>query len=168
MIIDHQFHPVAGPRKYHLETLNFKNFTQKADKIVNSFYRALIHAYHAHPHFDVKIEYKIVHQVSHELADFYKPSDRSDYVRKKFMQIYAITKSVVVPMKLSQQLRSRLKRPELDEFKKSLRKMHVVKPSRTNTYQYHLWILATHATKSNYKKILKRLSKSEHLIHKSN
>lgn len=161
MIINHRYQKIISPKKYELKASNFSDFIQKADKIIKLFFKHILIVYELHPHHEIRIEYKILHHTSFDLADYHRPSERSLFVRKKFLEHYALTKSMVLPLKLSQQLRSRLKRSELAEFKKLLRLKHIVVPAKKNSYQYHLWILATHATKSNYKNVLKRLSKTK-------
>lgn len=160
MIIDNEYHELFPPNQYHLSTANFIEFKYSAEKIIKKFFREIFNIYKTQGSVkEIKIEYKIVHIVSHELADQYQPSLFSNFIRKKFLEQYALTKAVILPLRLSQQLRSRLKRPELDKFKHYLRQTHMVKATRKNNFQFHLWILATHATKANYLKILKRLHK---------
>lgn len=159
MMIDHQYRILKNPQKYNLKVADLNAFKQKVEKVIKAFYHEIILLAKSHPHYNVNVEYKIVHIVADDLGGFYQAGEQSEFVRQFFIKMYALTKSKVLSMKLCQQMRSRLKRPELDAFKQSLKEIDLVKPSRKNTYQYHLWILATHATKSNYELILKRLLK---------
>lgn len=160
MAIDNNFQLVIKPEKHNLDEISFAYFARSVAKIIENFYHELELLAAKNPKVKIKIEYKIVHPVSEELSDYYSPSRFSSFVHKQFFHQHALAKATINKLFLSQQLRTRLKRPPLDIFKKSLKTWGVVKPTKYNQYQYHLWVLATHATKSNYEKILKRLHKS--------
>lgn len=157
MCIDQHFNILLSAKKYHLDAKNLANFKLKTYKVINSFYRQIYLIYKSNPSANFKIEYKILHDVSTETDTYYEPNEKSIYVKKIFLEKYALNKARIMPMMLAQQLRNRLKRPALDIVKKVLKHLRLVKPNRKNNYEYHLWILALHTTKSNYKKIIKRM-----------
>jgi len=157
MCIDNKFKILTPARKIHLDAKNDAVFQANAKRVVEDFYHHIHTVYQQHPKSDIKLEYKILHEVDDGLSEYYEPNPKSVYVKQIFLHNYALNKAKILPLRLSQQLRHRLKRPALDIFKKVLKRLKLVKPTRQNNYEYHLWILALHVTKTNYRNIIKKL-----------
>lgn len=89
----------------------------------------------------------------------HKPSDETEFVRSEFLRCH---KQLIGhgSVELAKQYRKKLKKPELDEFKKEITGLELIDGKRGNAFQFHLWSLALHATKSNFKTKIRKLKKA--------
>ena len=123
MIINNRYQVLVSPQKHNLGPQGFAAFARQAAEVIDTFFEKVIAASREEDNCPILIEYKIVHPISHALVTFYQPSPRSDFVRKQFLSCYEKIKKTHQDIVLSQQLRSRLRRPELDRFKNTLKKL---------------------------------------------
>lgn len=163
MIIDNNFQIRLDPVIKKLDPKNFDSFKREAIKTISSFFSEIEDIYRADKNNNITIEYKIVSHGSPVIlhdAKIHKPSDRTEFVKEQFNQHYKRIKISNDSLKLASQFKKNLTKPALIEFKENLNNLHIVIKQKNNAYQYHLWALALHATKSTYKKVLKKLTKA--------
>ena len=163
IIIDEDYDSLVQPTTTkEIKQGDLKAFCSNTQKVIQTFFDRIKDVYNEQPGCTIKIEYKIVGHGSPAQpyhTQLHKPSDNTEFVRKKFFELFhdisEKNKSIVLA---DTQYRTKLKKPELAEFKKGLDGLHLVPKVKGNAYVYHLWALALHATKSNYKKQLKKLT----------
>jgi len=106
-------------------------------------------------HARIIVEYKIVFKA--ESIPWITLSPESKYVYKKFIQAMTISQTNCKQIKLKPQLRKKLSGKALKYLKQELQKMELVSGKRTRGFEYHLWMIALHATAKTYRPTLKKI-----------
>ncbi len=165
MVIDEHYQIRCVPVIKKLDTENQKKFQDEAEKVIQEFFTEIENIHRTNSD-AIKIEYRIVAHGSPAAlfqTKMHKPSKQTEYVKEKFFEQHERVnqKNGNGSLQLAKsQWRAKLKKPALTEFNDGLYRLHVVKKKKNNAYQCHLWALTLHATKSNYKKLLKKLTKA--------
>lgn len=163
MVIDENFRVRVIPVITKLPKTILKSFFPEAKNIINSFFREIENIYRGNPNCNISIEYKIVGHGSpahHYHTRLHKPTESTEFVRKTFFDDFEQCKEKYPSLQLAEkQYRTNLKKPALTEFKRGLDDLNLIEQKKNNAYQYHLWALVLHATKSNYHKEITKLTK---------
>lgn len=163
MAVDENYQVRVIPVITKLHLNNLTSFYSEAENIINSFFREIEAIYRGNPNCNINIEYKIVGHGSpayHYHTKMHKPSERTEFVRKSFFDNFKNCKNKNHSLQLAEnQYRINLKKPTLTEFKAGLDNLELIEKKKNNAYQYHLWALLLHATKSNYKKEINKLTR---------
>lgn len=94
------------------------------------------------------IEFKIVFH-AHEIP-YLKPSRESKFVYKTFKKRLNKAKKELNNIKIQPQLRKLLSGKHLSRFKREIRSLYLVRRKRDTGFEYHLWVVALHATPTTY------------------
>lgn len=163
MAVDENFRVRIIPVITKLPKNNLSSFFLEAKNIINSFFTEIETIYRGNTECNISIEFKIVGHGSpahHYHTKMHKPNESTEFVRKSFFDGFDQCKEKNHSLQLAEkQYRTNLKKPRLTEFKAGLDNLHLIEKKKNNAYQYHLWALILHATKSNYKKEITKLTK---------
>lgn len=163
MVIDDNFRVRVIPVITKLTKTNLNSFFSESKNMINSFFKEVENIYRGNPNCNVSIEYKIVGHGSpahHYHTKMHKPSEHTEFVRTTFFNDFDQCKEKYPSLQLAEkQYRTNLKKPALTEFKSGLDNLDLIEQKKNNAYQYHLWALILHATKSNYHKEITKLTK---------
>lgn len=163
MIIDKDYQIRTMPVIIKTPQKDLDSFKKEAEQAIQSFFEEIEKTYKGNEDCFITIEYKIVGNASpasHYHTQMHKPSNRTEFVRSTFFDYFhkAQIKNQLLQL-ADKQYRSNLKKPALTEFQEGLNNLHLVEKKRSSAYQYHLWAIILHATKSSFKKELKKLMK---------
>ncbi|HAT1998351.1 TPA: hypothetical protein I8Z84_000064 [Legionella pneumophila] len=162
MAIDENYSVRIIPLNTKLPKNNLNQLFQEAENTIKGFFKEIETIYRGKPDANIRIEYKIVGHGSpahHYHTKMHKPSDSTEFVRKSFFETFNDYKSAYSLRLAEKQYRTNLKKPALTQFKAGLDNLELIEKKKNNAYQYHLWALILHATKSNYAKEITKLTK---------
>ena len=138
----------------HYLNESFSKFKKSAKKQVSEFFVSIkeLEKNYKKP---IRIEYKILFLV-HGM-EYMQPAKESLFIYKLFKKyLNKITRKSKL-VKAEPQLRKKLSGKALVEFKKKLQSFYLVSRKQGRGFEYHLWSVALHTTRANYKVKLKRV-----------
>jgi hypothetical protein len=147
MIIDDKVPKIIAQPKIHYLPNGVISFRRYAKSIIKNFF-SQIEALPKSQKNPIKIEHKIVFHAKH--IPYLTPAKESLFVYKVFMKHAKKLKSKSRYVVIEPQLRKLLSHKPLRSFKKNLRSMELVSRKRNTGFEYHLWAVAMHATKTSY------------------
>lgn len=161
MIIDESYRVRCSAVMMKLRSDDIKTFKCDANEMIQKFFKEIKDIQNGNKS-EVSIEYKIVghaNPTSQFHTKMHKPSDRTEYIRKCFLDHFK-SAGGNGKLKLAAQYRKKLTKPALTDFKKQINDLQLVDNVKGHAFKCHLWALALHATKTNYPKKLQKLKKA--------
>lgn len=150
MLVDEDNVKILLPPKIHYLTNGYFKFRKDAKDIITNFFKEIIFLQKQHQAI-IKIEYRIVF---HSDIFYMIPAKESAFVLRIFLQHLVKLERQNPDIIVGMQLRNKLSGKALRHFKRRLRSMYLVSRKKDTGFEYHLWTVALHATKTNYEKKL--------------